>query len=249
MSALTETASYILIPAVAPAIGALIAIWRMPGFQLQSIVQHIAAGLVFAAVAVELLPDLLHGGNAPAVALGFIAGVGLLLVIRRRTGGHHHGDADEGPDHIHEEAKGGSLKTLLAAIGIDVTVDGLLIGIGFAAGAKEGRLLTLALSVEALFLGLTILVACSKGIKGNVKRFLLAAAPGLILAAMALAGAGLFANLEGAWRQAMLAFGVAALLYLVTEELLTEAHESPDEPIETASFFGGFLLVLVLALL
>ena len=37
-----------------------------------------------------------------------------------------------------------------------------------------------------------------------------------------------------------------ALLYLVTEELLIEAHETPDRPWVTAMFFVGFLALLLL---
>jgi hypothetical protein len=43
-----------------------------------------------------------------------------------------------------------------------------------------------------------------------------------------------------------LAFAVAALLYLVTEELLREAHERPDSALSTAMFFMGFLLLLMI---
>jgi ZIP family zinc transporter len=42
------------------------------------------------------------------------------------------------------------------------------------------------------------------------------------------------------------AFGLIALLYLVTEELLVEAHETKDRPWVTAMFFVGFLLLLLL---
>ena len=42
------------------------------------------------------------------------------------------------------------------------------------------------------------------------------------------------------------AFGLVALLYLVTEELLVEAHEVPDRPWVTALFFVGFLLLFLL---
>jgi ZIP family zinc transporter len=38
-----------------------------------------------------------------------------------------------------------------------------------------------------------------------------------------------------------LAFSAAALLYLVTEELLIEAHEVEEKPIATLVLFGGFL--------
>jgi ZIP family zinc transporter len=138
---------------------------------------------------------------------------------------------------------------MLAAISIDVAVDGLLIGIGFATGVVEGRLLTLALSVEALFLGLSIIASCSERKLPPIKSFIVAASPGLILSLFALLGASILGTLHGAIHQAVVAFGLAALLYLVTEELLVEAHESPDEPIEVAGFFAGFLLILALALL
>jgi ZIP family zinc transporter len=38
-----------------------------------------------------------------------------------------------------------------------------------------------------------------------------------------------------------LAFSAAALLYLVTQELLMEAHEVEEKPISTLVLFGGFL--------
>lgn len=43
-----------------------------------------------------------------------------------------------------------------------------------------------------------------------------------------------------------LSFGLIALLYLVTEELLVEAHAKPDSPLISAMFFVGFLGLLLL---
>ena len=43
-------------------------------------------------------------------------------------------------------------------------------------------------------------------------------------------------------------FGVAALLYLVTEELLREAHEERETALGTAMFFVGFLAFLVIGM-
>lgn len=47
----------------------------------------------------------------------------------------------------------------------------------------------------------------------------------------------------------MLSFGSAALLYLVTEELLVEAHEAGETTFAPSMFFAGFLLFLLLGLL
>jgi ZIP family zinc transporter len=56
-----------------------------------------------------------------------------------------------------------------------------------------------------------------------------------------------FGRLGGAGLYVVLSFGTVALLYLVTEELLTEAHEQPDTPLLTAMFFVGFLVLLLVS--
>mgnify|MGYP000915348757 CR=1 FL=1 len=48
---------------------------------------------------------------------------------------------------------------------------------------------------------------------------------------------------------AVLAFGAAALLYLVVEELLVEAHEERETVTLGAMFFLGFLVIYVLSAL
>ncbi len=234
---------------MATVIGAFIALRKQPSSQTKSLVRHIAAGLVFAAATVELLPGLLKDKQPLATIVGFAFGVGLLLLVNVLLGGHYHGDKDEAEDHQHVDGESGSvLSTMMAAIGIDVAVDGLLVGIGFATGVSEGRLLTLALSVEVLFISLSIVASCKERRQTIGRTLTMAISPGIILAVFALVGASIFATLHGALHQAVLAFGIAALLYLVTEELLVEAHDTPDEPIEAVGFFAGFLLVLVLAL-
>lgn len=56
-------------------------------------------------------------------------------------------------------------------------------------------------------------------------------------------------GISGAALDAVLLFGIAALLYLVTEELLVEAHEIPETPWLAATFFVGFLVMLVIEML
>ena len=48
---------------------------------------------------------------------------------------------------------------------------------------------------------------------------------------------------------AALAFSAAALLYLVTEELLIEAHEVEEKPVATLVLFSGFLVFWSIQLL
>ncbi len=73
----------------------------------------------------------------------------------------------------------------------------------------------------------------------------------MILSALVLIGATIGGTiLQGIHSSALegiIAFAVAALLYLVTEELLVEAHKGEEESsFSTTMFFVGFLVVLIL---
>lgn len=56
-----------------------------------------------------------------------------------------------------------------------------------------------------------------------------------------LIGNALLAGASPALIGGVLAFSAAALLYLVTEELLMEAHVVEEKPVSTLVLFGGFL--------
>ena len=58
MSAVADATVLVLFPIAAAGVGAGVAGWRPPGTKVTSGVQHFAAGVVFAAVAGEVLPDL-----------------------------------------------------------------------------------------------------------------------------------------------------------------------------------------------
>ncbi len=234
---LARVLTYTLIPAAATILGGVIAAYRTPGPQLRSGVQHFAAGVVFAAVAVELLPDVVHERAPVAAVIGFALGIATLLIVKRLT--ERLGGAEA-------SAGNASPTSLLVTLGIDIGIDGLLLGIGFAAGAKQGVLLTIALTLELLFLGLAAAAALGRAGASRARVIGTTSGLALVLLVGATAGTLLFGGLAGAPFEAVLAFGVAALLYLVTEELLIEAHEVPETTAITAAFFAGFLLLLVI---
>jgi ZIP family zinc transporter len=62
--------------------GGIVSGFFAPGPRLQSSIQHFAAGLVFAAVATGLLPEMLGAHNLAAVIAGFSAGVVLMLGVK-----------------------------------------------------------------------------------------------------------------------------------------------------------------------
>jgi ZIP family zinc transporter len=99
--------------------------------------------------------------------------------------------------------------------------------------------LAIGLSVELLFLGL----ALTSDSAGGWRIIGLSAGLGLTVFIAALVGKVALGGASSAVIGGALAFAAAALLYLVTEELLVEAHEGdePETPWATLVLFGGFL--------
>jgi ZIP family zinc transporter len=228
--------TFALYPALAMLAGGAYALVRPPGAGARSAIQHFTAGVIFAALATELLPDLMHRRMPFVTLAGFSLGVLVMLGIK----------------HLAEKVgqKGVSQTkqpiSLLFTLVVDIALDGLLIGLGFAAGQKQGMLLTVALSLEVLFLGLscsTALVAA-----GATRTKIILALLGLTICLLlgAVAGAAMLTTASAIMIDAVLAFGVAGLLYLVTEELLVEAHDTPETALQTAMFFVGFIVLLVI---
>jgi ZIP family zinc transporter len=87
---------FIPVPSVVFCLGGLWAVLRAPGPKLNSAVQHLAAGLIFAAVAVELLP--LEKGKSPLmVVVGFAVGTLFKLFLELLV------------EQVRSDAVGGSL--------------------------------------------------------------------------------------------------------------------------------------------
>ncbi|MBI3520591.1 MAG: ZIP family metal transporter [Bacteroidetes bacterium] len=241
MTALLNIMIYALLPVVSIIIGGLTGLVRKPSGAFISGVLHFAAGVVFSVVAVELLPDIIKQHKPLEVGIGFGLGIATMLLIK------HYVEKLEAKEEG-KEKKGALPMGLLIAMGIDLLIDGLLLGVGFAAGNKEGILLSVALALEVFSLGLAVTLACSKSAVSNRKMVMILVGLGLTFFVGAIIGITLLAGLSQEMLELVLSFGLAALLFLVTEELLTEAHEEKESPWQTACFFSGFLIFLLIGM-
>ncbi|MEJ8573774.1 transporter [Microbaculum marinum] len=218
---------FAFIPVIAATAGAAWTVFSRPGPSTVGAIQHFAAGVVFYAAAGELLPEAVEQGAIWPVVLGGGAGIVVMLLLRRV--GDRFEDSQVG---------------LLSVSTLDSFIDGLVLGLAFAIGQSQGLLLAIALGIEFLFLGLAIAGSFAKT-AGS--RTVIAMTFGVALAVPVGVLAALPASaLPGSWQAAAFAFGLVALLYLVTEELLVEAHEKPETNWGTAMFFVGFLCLTII---
>jgi len=219
------------IPAIVALGGGVLAVLWHPSRGARSLIQHFAAGVVLAALAVELLPEIQREQVPGAVLVAAFAMGSLFMFVLKVWNKHMERTSGKGSILL------GVPSSLLLATFLDVAVDGFIIGSGFAAGGRTGPILALGLSVELLFLGLALTSDAARGWRIVVVSGCL----GVTVLLFSYIGSILLAGASTVALGGVLSFSAAALLYLVTEELLMEAHEVPERPIATLVLFAGFL--------
>ena len=231
--------AYVLIAAGAGVLGAILAFFWAPGVWGRSALQHFAAGAVIAAVASEVIPEVERLGTTPGILGGFAAGglvmIGLkwLVVTFERQ----------------QAARKRLPIGLAAAAAFDTLIEGAIISAGFSAAERLGPLLALALAVELFFL--TLSVGAEFHRRRSTRRWGLAVTVGIasLLPVGALGASVALTGASEAVVAVVLAFGAAALIYLVAEELLVESIQAKESLLSTAMLFAGFTALLALKLL
>lgn len=234
-STVSSLAATVALPLLAALIGTLIGQWRPLGLKGHSHLQHLTAGILFSVVAVEILPEVIHRQTPFHLTLGFAAGVALMMSLAALS----HRFQNEG-------GRADWPLTLMAGTAIDLFLDGVILVLTSEAVSTAGQTLSLALTIEMLTVSLSL--------SGTFKRRRLPRGTAFVASSGVLSTLG-FGAVAGHWilpalppesRDLVLSFGLAALLFLVTEELLVEPHREVDAPLSTLFFFSGFLAFLLL---
>jgi zinc transporter, ZIP family len=209
--------------------GALTAVWR-PSESLVALVQHVAAGVILGAITIEVFPEMRREDVAPlALLASFSVGALFMFGVKRL------GIWLEARSEAARGAQGLNYGFLIAVF-LDAVLDGVTIGAGFSAEARVGFALALGLSIEMLFLGMSLISDTLHG----ARVFWLCASLGLTILVTAALGYWTLSSLPRSYIAIALAFCAAALLYLVTEELLIEAHTHTEKPYAMLVLFAGF---------
>jgi len=223
--------------------------------RLQKSLLGFASGVMVAASVWSLLIPAMEMEAAKGTwsvlpaAVGFLLGIGFLLVLDELTPHLHIGtEKPEGPrSHLSRTAM------LALAVTIHNLPEGMAVGVVFA-GAEEG---TAGLSVAgalAVSIGIAIqnvpegaIISMPMRAAGNSKwsSFAIGSLSGAVEPLGALAVV-LLAPLMTPVLPYMLAFAAGAMIYVVVEELIPEASEGEHSNLSTIGFAVGFVLMMVL---
>ena len=229
---------------------------KQPGPGLQRIFLGFAAGVMIAASVWSLLIPAIEEAQAAGTpgwipaAGGFLLGVGFLMLLDFVMP-HLHPDAaaPEGPPtslkrstllmmavtlHNIPEGMAVGLSFALAAqhsgdVGLTASAMGLALGMGIQ-NFPEGAAISLPLRQEGVPVGRSFLYGALSGVVEPIFGILVVLVAGSIQPLMP-------------W---MLSFAAGAMLYVVVEELIPEAHLGEHSNIGTLGVMAGFLIMMIL---
>ncbi len=221
---------------------------------LQRVLTGFAAGVMVAASFWSLLLPALEGSQhmgrlsfVPA-AVGFLLGMGFLLLLDEITPHMHMDHEEEGPKSslrrttklilavtLHNIPEGMAVgvvyANLLAGDGLVSAAGALVLALGIAIqNFPEGAIVSMPLRAEGMPKGKTFLYGVLSGAVEPVAAFVTVLASSLISSMLPY----------------LLAFAAGAMFYVVVEELIPEMSEGEHSNVGTIAFSMGFVLMMVL---
>jgi ZIP family zinc transporter len=241
----------------------LILVWRNPSERALDGMLGFAAGVMLAAAFTSLIiPGIeeYSGGNPIPTLIGI--GLGALFLDRADAlvphahyllTGERRTDAAE-PDEtlpVTDERLAGVVLFILA-ITLHNMPEGLAVGVGFGAAAKDpaqlgsALSLMLAIGLQNIPEGLAVSVAA---INAGLDRRLYAAVAGIragvVEIPLAVLGAVAVATIEPLLPYAM-GFAAGAMLFVISDEIIPETHRSGHERVASLGLMVGVVVMLYL---
>ena len=244
----------ILIPFIGTSLGAAVVFLMKNQMSEKTgkIMEGFAAGVMVSATFFSLLEPALRQSESlgrlsflPA-SIGFLAGIGFLLLLDHVIPHMHMDDSVEGPDVALQ-----SSTKLILAVTIHNIPEGMAVGVvyaGYLAGSVSlASALALAIGIaiqnfpEGTVVSAPLLAA---GMKRS-KTFWYGVLSGAVepIAALFTIWA---ADLVVPILPYLLAFAAGAMLYVVVEELVPEMSEGKHSNVGTISFALGFVIMMIL---
>ena len=231
-----------LLPAGGNFLGGLLAEFLRVSPRSLSFALHAAAGILFAVIGIELMPEALEGATPWVMLLLFMLG-GLFAVgvdrmidlVQIRAACRAGGDVSASPWGIY------------FGVAVDLFSDGVIIGTGSIIDPSLGVLLALGQVPADIPEGFaTIATFKNKGVE-RAKRLLLSASFALPILIGTTIGYWGVRGQTDVVKFGLLAFTAGILLTVAVEEIVVEAHEG-EEDSHWASLFlvGGFALFALL---
>lgn len=223
-----------LLPGFGNFLGGVAAEVREPSQRFLNWALHAASGTVIAIVAIELMPKALEVLSGWWIALAFALGGGAYLLLEALVERLQGGNAGDGRSRMW---------MIYAAVAVDLTSDGLMLGAGSAVSSSLGLVLAAGQVLADVPEGYaTVANFRNKGVP-RFRRMLFAASFFVYVIGAAVGAHLLLRDAPTSWKMAALVFVAGLLTVAAVEDMLEEAHSAHEDSRRSVlAFIGGFTL-------
>lgn len=225
-----------ILPAFGNLIGGLLADIIHITERSLSVALHFAAGVIFAVVGVELMPEILTGEPVWVTMLAFVAGGGVMVILDglwQKVRGRLSGNT--GPWMI------------FTGVAVDLFSDGILIGTSATISLDLGLLVALGQVIADVPEGMATIATFKRRELPRKQRLLLAASFAIPVLLGATLGYWVMRDQPTLLRLSVLALTAGMLLTVVTEQIVPEAHMGGEVRYSALALVSGFGFFTLLA--
>ncbi len=232
----------------ATVIGALLGfVFKKISHKFEDIILSFAAGIMLASSVMGLiLPSIEVGGKFALIKtiVGLFAGAACLNLIDKLVP-HLHNLVGHEDMETHQKSNLSKVLLFVLAIGIHNLPEGIAAGVGFGSGDTSGAMMiAIGIALQNVPEGMIIIgPMLSAGVKPG-KAFVIALITGLVEVVGTLLG--YFAvSISSIVLPVALAFAGGTMLYVVSDEMLSETHGHGSQRGATYALLIGFTVMLV----
>lgn len=228
--------AFAALPAAGNFLGGLLAEWIGASQRTVSLALHAAAGVIFAVVGVELMPEALKATPPWAPVLAFVLGGAFFVLLDSAV--------DVVQNRSRECKPEGSPWMIYFSVAIDLFSDGA----GSSLGLGLGLLLALGQVPADLPEGFATVANFKRRGVERAKRILLSASFAIPILLGATLGFWVLRGQPEIYKLSLLAFVAGLLVTAVVEEIVPEAHEEKDSRFAAMALVGGFALFTLISI-
>ena len=231
-----------LVAASSLIVGGLIASWMTVGKRTLGLIMGFGAGVLFSAVAYELVYEALHLGKMSGFpTLGFFAGALTFFfadMLIARMSGRGEGSA--------------ARSSLVVPLVLGIILDGIPESVVIGLGVLEKGTVSVAMLVAVFMSNLPEAVASTAGMRAGgwsrVKVFLLWSGIALVCGVASAAGYALLGDASSFTLAFVQAFAGGAILMMLANTMIPEAYEHAGKLAGLATVIGFAVAVVVVVL-
>ncbi|MFO7678278.1 MAG: ZIP family metal transporter [Thermoplasmatota archaeon] len=189
--------------------------------KLLSILLGISAGIMASISFLDLIPEAIEKGTLNSAIIGILLGIGIIGILDLKFPHHHVTLSKDGGKKCCPYLKTGILLSI--GIALHNLPEGVAIGASFIVSYQTGLLLSIMIAIHNFPEGMAVGAAlCGGEVKGK-KVLLITALAGFPMGIGALLGVALGGVSK--WALSIsLGFAAGAMLYIVFDELIPDAH-------------------------